>query len=78
MAAGSRGVVASLWKVDDLATAVLVKHLHRALAAGDPADVALQKAQQAVRVWVNGHPAYWAAFCLSGQPRPESVRTAFR
>ncbi len=78
MAAGSRGVVASLWKVDDLATAVLVKHLHRALAAGDPADVALQKAQQAVRVWVNGHPAYWAAFCLSGQPRPESVRTASR
>jgi len=78
MAAGSRAVVASLWKVDDLATAVLVKHLYRALAAGDAADVALQKAQQAVREWVNGHPAYWAAFCLTGQARPESGTTRAR
>lgn len=71
MAAGSRGVLASLWKVDDLSTAVLVKHLYRGLAEGRPADLALQEAQQAVRRWVHPHPAHWAAFCLTGQPLPE-------
>lgn len=71
LAAGSRGVVASLWKVDDLSTAVLVKHLYRGLARGLPADRALQEAQAEVRRWVHAHPAHWAAFCLSGQPLPE-------
>jgi CHAT domain-containing protein len=71
LAAGSRGVVASLWKVDDLSTAVLVKHLYRGLERGLPADRALQEAQEAVRRWVHPHPAYWAAFCLTGQPQPE-------
>lgn len=72
LAAGSRGVLASLWKVDDLSTAVLVKHLHRGLAQGLPADVALQRAQREVRTWVHGHPAHWAAFCLTGQPEPRT------
>jgi hypothetical protein len=76
LAAGSRGVLASLWKVDDLSTAVLVKHLYRGLAAGLPADLALQEAQRAVRVWVHGHPAHWAAFCLTGQPTPRAAERA--
>ena len=78
MVAGSRGVLASLWRVDDLATAVLVKHLYRALRRGLPADLALQEAQEAVRTWVDPHPAYWAAFCLTGQSRPEPASAGSR
>lgn len=73
LAAGCRGVVASLWKVDDLSTAILVKHLYRGLARGLPADLALQEAQRAVRSWMHPHPAHWAAFCLTGQPLPEAA-----
>ena len=77
VAAGARGVVASLWKVEDLATAVLVKHFYRELAAGQPPDEALRRAQLAVREWVHPHPAWWAGFFLSGGggalPAPEAA-----
>lgn len=66
--AGSPRVVSTLWKVDDLATAVLVKHFYRNLRTGlNPAE-ALQKAQLHVRDRIHPHPAYWAAFVLVGEP----------
>lgn len=67
--AGSPRVVSTLWRVDDLATAVLVKRFYRYLKAGDYPALALRRAQQMVRDRIQAHPAYWAAFVLTGEPR---------
>ncbi len=64
--AGARSVFSSLWKVDDLSTAVLVKHFYRNLAAGQSRAEALRQAQRTVRDELNPHPVYWAAFTLCG------------
>ena len=69
MYAGARGVVASLWKVDDVATAELMKHFyapmfHKGMAPG----AALRDAQLALRSqkrWES--PYYWAAFVIQGE-----------
>lgn len=63
LAAGAAGVVVCQWHVADAATAEVMAGLHRALAAGTPADEALRSAQ---RDAVAGglHPYFWAAFAL--------------
>jgi len=67
--AGTPSIVTSLWKVDDLATAVMVKRFYRYLKAGYSKAEALRKAQLLVKEEVNGHPAAWAAFELTGDFR---------
>lgn len=67
--AGTPSVITSLWKVDDLATAVLMKRFYRYLSQGDSRALALQKAQLLVKHSVNSHPAAWAAFTLTGDFR---------
>ena len=64
--AGAPSVIASLWKVDDLATAVLMKRFYRYLKAGYSKAEALRKAQVLVKNAVNAHPSAWAAFGLTG------------
>jgi CHAT domain-containing protein len=64
--AGAPSLITSLWKVDDLATAVMVKRFYRSLAAGIPKAEALRRAQLVVRDAVNAQPAAWAAFGLTG------------
>lgn len=75
MYAGARSVLASLWKVDDEATAELMSHFYHAmLIEGLPPPAALRKAKQAMQAdprW--GHPFFWAAFVLQGEYR-EKVR----
>jgi CHAT domain-containing protein len=66
--AGSPRVISTLWKVDDLATAVLVKQFYRYLKSGMTPAGALRRAQQHVRRRIHSHPAYWAAFRLTGEP----------
>lgn len=68
--AGARSVVSTLWRIDDEATADLMAAFYESLKAGLPKDQALQRAQ--VR-FIKGmgsndrrHPAYWAAFQVSG------------
>ncbi len=64
--AGTRGVVASLWKVDDAATAKLMAALYDGLASGHPAADALRTAK--LRLLADGHPpAHWAAFVYLGR-----------
>jgi CHAT domain-containing protein/tetratricopeptide (TPR) repeat protein len=69
MYAGAAGVVASLWKVDDEATAELMKHFYAALfqkgmsPAAALRDGQLQLARQAR--WQS--PYYWAGFVIQGQ-----------
>jgi CHAT domain-containing protein/Tol biopolymer transport system component len=67
--AGAASQLASLWKVDDLATAVLVKRFFRNLADGDARPEALRKAQKIVFEEINPYPAFWAAFQISGDYR---------
>jgi CHAT domain-containing protein/tetratricopeptide (TPR) repeat protein len=66
--AGASNVLASLWSVQDRATAELMRRFYQALLEGraDPA-AALRSAQLALRSdprW--SHPYYWAAFTVQG------------
>ncbi len=69
MYAGSRRVLASLWKVDDEATSELMTRFYRAMfekrltpsAALQAAQIELLK----TRRWA--HPFYWAGFVLQGE-----------
>jgi CHAT domain-containing protein len=62
--AGTRQILSTLWRVDDVATAVLVKHFYREQARVERAE-ALRLAQIEVRRRYP-HPAYWAAMVMSG------------
>ena len=72
-AAGARATVATLWAVDDRATAEIVDVFYKGLATGLPKDRALQQAQLE---YLDGHsgseasPYLWAATVLSGSPAP--------
>jgi CHAT domain-containing protein len=68
MYAGAKRVIASLWKVDDLATAELMTAFYRSLAAGKNPAVALQAAKLAlIRKPAWSSPYYWAGFELQGE-----------
>jgi CHAT domain-containing protein len=77
MYAGAMRVVASLWKVDDEATAELMKRFYRhMLQEKMPAAAALREAQ--IEMWQQKRwrsPYYWAAFTLQGEWRssPEAA-----
>ena len=70
MYAGASRVVASLWRTEDRATAVLMNRFYEASLAGNgmsPA-AALRKAQ--LSMWQDkrwSQPRYWAAFTLQGE-----------
>lgn len=71
MYAGAASVVASLWRVDDEATAELMSHFYEALLTeGLRPPAALRQAQFAMwrqRRWRS--PYFWAAFTLQGEYR---------
>lgn len=64
--AGAQGVLASLWAVEDGATALLLADLHQALRDGASVAQALQQAQAAAAA-AGEHPFHWAAFALHGR-----------
>jgi CHAT domain-containing protein len=63
--AGARRVLSSLFRVSDMGTALLMKHLFRRLARGEAAEEALRGAQNDLRRRFP-HPAFWAGFRLDG------------
>ena len=69
MYAGASGVVASLWKVDDRATAELMKLFYAGLfKKGLPPSAALRDAQLQMsqqKAWRS--PYYWAGFIIQGR-----------
>jgi CHAT domain-containing protein/Tfp pilus assembly protein PilF len=69
MYAGAPRVIASLWKVEDEATAELMKHFYQHLfEKGEPAAAALRAAQKEIsqmKRWKA--PYYWAPFVLQGE-----------
>lgn len=64
--AGARSVVASLWVVDDRATALLMKEFYRALGSDGDRTTALRFAQRKIKDQYNPHPFFWAAFEVIG------------
>jgi CHAT domain-containing protein len=69
MYAGAPRVVASLWKVDDEATAELMKHFYRQMFQENQTPSAALKSAQ-IAVWQQKRwqsPYYWAAFTLQGE-----------
>lgn len=84
MYAGAGGVVASLWKVDDDATAELMKHFYQGLFQKQLTPAAALREAQLTMLrqtrWQS--PYYWAAFVIQGQydqrvaaPRSWPVKT---
>ncbi|HEV3469800.1 MAG TPA: CHAT domain-containing protein, partial [Pyrinomonadaceae bacterium] len=78
MYAGASSVVASLWKVDDEATAELMREFYtNMLQKGVAPAAALRAAQNSIRQkpeWRS--PYYWAAFTLQGEYRRAIKPTA--
>ncbi|QFS50094.1 CHAT domain-containing protein [Nostoc sphaeroides] len=68
--AGSQSAIASLWKVDDAATAQLIAKFYQSWHSGMSKAKALQKAQiawlQKHQQQLESHPGYWAPFILIG------------
>jgi CHAT domain-containing protein len=63
---GAASTLASLWSVDDRATAMLMQEFYRSLARpGTTKAQALRTAQITVRQQY-AHPYYWSAFVLVG------------
>jgi CHAT domain-containing protein len=71
MYAGASSVVASLWKVDDSASAELMTNFYKAMFEDNlPPAAALRSAKEAM--WRQKHwraPYYWSAFVLQGEYR---------
>jgi CHAT domain-containing protein len=68
--AGAKSVIASLWKVNDEATAKLMAALYTRIERGESPSSALRGAQLEMtrdEQWSN--PYYWAAFVLQGEYR---------
>jgi CHAT domain-containing protein len=69
MYAGAKSVIASLWKVDDDATAELMSHFYTAMLKDElPPAAALKAAKR--EMWKQQRwrpPFYWAAFTLQGE-----------
>ena len=62
---GAANVLATLWPVQDVATARFMERFYTELAAGRPDAEALAEAQRAAaRNPRTAHPFYWAAFAL--------------
>jgi CHAT domain-containing protein len=64
--AGTRQLLSTLWRVDDISTALLFKHFYRQMRTTDRAE-ALRQAQLILKARPEyRHPARWAGLVLSG------------
>ena len=64
--AGAHGVVATLWPVDDWATAAIMERFYQAMSRGADPVRALAEAQQGMAGEpATAHPYYWAGFVLA-------------
>lgn len=71
MYAGAPSVVASLWRVEDRATADLMRRFYQRILKEELAPAAaLREAQRSMlREATSAHPFYWAGFTLQGEWR---------
>jgi CHAT domain-containing protein/Tfp pilus assembly protein PilF len=67
--AGARRVVATLWPVDDWATAALMERFYGAGdVAADPARALAEAQRGLLKASATAHPSYWAGFVSVGGP----------
>src|SRR5207253_6484938 len=68
--AGARGVVSTLWSIDDTYSLVLMRHFYKHLTAQEPAAYALAEAKrETIRQFgLVAVPYYWAGFTFEGTP----------
>jgi CHAT domain-containing protein len=69
--AGSNSVVMSHWRANDASTADIVQRFLEYLVAGEPKDIALQKAKKDFLATADpfmAHPFFWAGVSLYGDP----------
>jgi CHAT domain-containing protein len=67
--AGSRAIISTLWRVDDVATALVTKHFYRQYVDHGAAE-SLRDAQLSVmNDGLHYHPMYWAGVVLTGDYR---------
>jgi CHAT domain-containing protein len=72
MYAGASRVMASLWKVDDAATADLMKIFYEGMLGPQKLRPAAALRQAQKKMWLKNKqrsPFYWAAFVLQGEWR---------
>ena len=70
---GAGALIASLWRVDDESTTMLMERTYRALRQGAAKPDALRQAQCAmIAARPRLHPAFWGAFQFIGDPQPLS------
>lgn len=70
MYAGAARVLASLWKVDDAATATLMSRFYEAMFRGSQQNPAAALRTAQISLWREARwssPYYWAAFNLQGR-----------
>ena len=65
MTAGAKSVVSALWRISDVASAVVMKRFYRYLSEGKSKAEALRLSQLSARKYFR-HPAYWSSFKLAG------------
>ena len=65
---GAASVISSLWAVNDQSTAFFMKKLYEKLARGYPKAEALALTKREMIPSRFGHPYFWAAFVLNGEP----------
>lgn len=63
--AGTKSIVSSLWRIDDLSTSLLMKHFYRNYLENNKIE-SLRNAQLTVKS-LYPHPMYWAGVFLSGR-----------
>jgi CHAT domain-containing protein len=70
-------VVATLWPVDDWATAAFMERFYEGIATGEQPVRAIAKAQRAMReAPATAHPFFWAGFIVIAGADSERARAA--
>ena len=64
---GAKSIISTLWRINDVASAIIMKRFYRALSEGKSKAVALRTAQLNAKKFFP-HPAYWSSFRLIGSP----------
>jgi CHAT domain-containing protein len=72
--AGAKGVVSTLWSVQDQSSLFLMKQFYSRIAAGDPPGLALAKAKRKLLQQFAGAvlPYFWAGFTFEGTLGPKT------
>lgn len=71
--AGARSIVSSLWSVNDKSTSIIMTAFYQYLKAGDPKDLAMQKAKLdfiTTMGHTDAHPFFWGSFICVGDMTP--------